>query len=88
MASMSEPPIPVIGSGGLLGSHVRRALDRHIPKAQLWQSQPLHFSWTDRARLEEELGAVGGYWALLWCAGKGAVNILRRALEPAMVGVD
>jgi UDP-glucose 4-epimerase len=90
---MSEPLIWVIGSGGLLGSHVRRALDGHIPKAQLWQSQPLHFSWTDRTRLKEELGhavptfaaavrAKGGGWALLWCAGKGAVNSTAAALEP------
>ena len=90
---MSEPLIWVIGSGGLLGSHVRRALDGHIPKAQLWQSQPLHFSWTDRTRLKEELShavptfaaavrAKGGGWALLWCAGNGAVNSTAAALEP------
>jgi UDP-glucose 4-epimerase len=89
---MSEPLIWVIG-GGLLGSHVRRALYRHVPKAQLWQSAPPHFSWSDPTRLAEELShavrtfaaavrAKGETWALLWCAGKGAVNSSAAALEP------
>jgi UDP-glucose 4-epimerase len=90
---MSETLVWVVGRGGLLGSHLPRALHRHVPKARLWQSAPPHFSWTDPTRLADELshavttfaGAVreqGGAWALLWCAGKGVVNSSAAALEP------
>jgi UDP-glucose 4-epimerase len=90
---MSEPVIWVIGSGGLLGSHMRSALSRHFPQAHLWQTTPPHFSWTDPNRLTEELNhAVEAFasavraqesaWALLWCAGKGAVSSPPADLEP------
>jgi UDP-glucose 4-epimerase len=64
-----------------------------VPEAQLWQSTPAHFSWTNAAQLAEDLnGAVpafaaaahgsGKAWALVWCAGKGAVNSPAEVLEP------
>ncbi len=89
---MSETLLWVVGSGGLLGSHLRRALYQHVPKARLWESAP-HFSWTDPTRLAEQLsgavttfaGAVReqrGAWALLWCAGTGVVSSSAAVLEP------
>jgi UDP-glucose 4-epimerase len=90
---MSETLVWVIGRGGLLGSHLPRALYRHVPKVRLWEPTPPHFSWTDPTRLADELGHAvttfaggvrrqGGSWALLWCAGKGVVNSSAVALEP------
>lgn len=83
----------VVGRGGLLGSQLCRALNRHVPNARLWEAAPPHFSWTDPTRLAEELnhavatfaGAVheqGGAWALLWCAGKGVMSSSAATLEP------
>jgi len=90
---MSEPLIWIVGSGGLLGSNVRSALHLHFPRARFWQPAPPHFSWNDPTRLAEELNHAmaafaaavltqGDAWALLWCAGKGAVNSSASALEP------
>lgn len=90
---MSETLLWVVGSGGLLGSHLLRSLCQHVPKARLWESTPPHFSWTDPTRLAEELshsvatfaGAVrehGEAWALLWCAGTGVVSSSAVVLEP------
>jgi UDP-glucose 4-epimerase len=90
---MSETLIWVVGGGGLLGSHVVRALYQHVPKARLWQCAPPHFSWSDPKRLAEEFtravatfaAAVHeqrGAWALLWCAGKGVVRSSTAELEP------
>lgn len=90
---MSEPLIWVVGGGGLLGSHMGEALRRHLPEAQLWRSTPTRFSWGDPTRLNEELAQAvttfaeavrvrGAGWALLWCAGKGAVNSSAAELEP------
>jgi UDP-glucose 4-epimerase len=90
---MSETLIWVIGSGGLLGSHLVRALYRHVPTARLWQCMPPHFSWTDPIQLAEELTrAVAAFaaavddqrsaWALIWCAGKGALRSSAAELEP------
>jgi UDP-glucose 4-epimerase len=90
---MSSELLWVIGGGGLLGSHLRPALRRHFPAAELWQPAPLHFSWHDPARLAAELdNAVGAFaaaararanrWAVFWCAGKGVVTSAAAALEP------
>jgi UDP-glucose 4-epimerase len=89
---MNETLLWVVG-GGLLGSHLRRALDRHVPNARLWDSVPAHFSWTDPPRLAEELSravanfavavrAEGGAWACLWCAGAGVLSSSAAELEP------
>ena len=90
---MREPLIWVVGSGGLLGSHMGEAVRRHVQKAQFWQSTPPRFSWSDPTRLDEELihavatfaetvRAWGRGWGLLWCAGKGTVNSSAAELEP------
>jgi len=90
---MNAPLIWIVGAGGLLGSHLRAALPRQFPQARLWQSAPAHFSWTEPARLAEELSHAvasfaaavrhyGDSWALLWCAGKGTVSSPAPALEP------
>jgi UDP-glucose 4-epimerase len=90
---MSEALLWVLGSGGFLGSHLRRALYLHFPKARFWDSTPLHLSWTDPKRLTDELTqAVARFagalrkqedpWALLWCAGNGVVTSSAEALEP------
>jgi UDP-glucose 4-epimerase len=83
----------VVGSGGFLGSRLRRALVQHLPNARFWDSTPPHFSWTDPRQLAEELtravatfaAAVrsqGDSWALLWCAGTGVVTSSATELEP------
>lgn len=89
----SEPLIWIVGSGGLLGSHMESAMRRHLPSARFWKSHLLHFSWTDPIRLAEELSqavakfaatvrAQGNAWIVLWCAGKGAMNSPGATLEP------
>jgi UDP-glucose 4-epimerase len=89
---VSETLIWIIGSGGLLGSHLARAVDRHVPHARVWQFAP-RFSWTDSQRLADELDRAvasfaaaacnqGHAWALVWCAGKGNVNSSSAVLEP------
>jgi UDP-glucose 4-epimerase len=83
----------IVGSGGFLGSHLRRALYQRFPQVRLWDSTPSRFRWTDSKQLPEQLisavaafaGAVrehGDSWALLWCAGTGAVTSSAAELEP------
>jgi UDP-glucose 4-epimerase len=90
---MSETLLWVVGSGGLLGSHLRRAISQRVPNAQFWESEPLHFSWTKPTKLTEELSrAVATFaeavcskrsaWVLLWCAGKGIMSSSAVDLEP------
>jgi len=89
---MSKTLIWIVGSSGLLGSHLPRALDRHVPHSHIWQFAP-RFSWADPPRLAEEVDRAaasfaaaacnkGHAWALLWCAGKGNVNSPAAMLEP------
>jgi UDP-glucose 4-epimerase len=90
---MSETLLWVVGGGGLLGSHLRRALYQHIPRARLWEPAPSHFSWAEPTLLAEELNhAVATFaaavrqqsdaWALLWCAGIGVMSSSAAVLEP------
>ena len=90
---MSEMLVWVVGGGGLLGSHLRRALRRHVPNARVWESTPPHLSWTDATKLTTELdGAVAAFadavrrgadtWSVLWCAGRGVMSSTPEALEP------
>src|SRR5262245_56580177 len=83
----------VVGGGGLLGSHVRRALRRHIPNAKVWEPKLPHLSWTNTTKLTTELdAAVAAFadavrrgadaWSVLWCAGKGVISSSADALEP------
>jgi UDP-glucose 4-epimerase len=90
---MTETLIWVIGGGGFLGSHMRRALSQHVAKARFWESAPRHFSWSDSTRLAGELShavatfaeavrAQANAWVLLWCAGTGVMGSSLLALEP------
>ncbi len=73
----------VIGSGGLLGSHVTRAL-RRAPRFTAWQPPGGALPWGEPQALDARLGeAVRGFTeaashhssaALFWCAGAGVVG--------------
>jgi UDP-glucose 4-epimerase len=82
----------VVGSGGLLGSHVARAVQAaggFVP----WNPPADPLPWEDRARLEARLGAAvrafvaaaghGPYggWCLFWCAGAGVVGTSPATLD-------
>ena len=82
----------IVGSGGFLGSHLRRALYQRIPQVRLWDSTPSHFRWTDSKQLPEQLAsAVGAFaeavreqgnsWALLGARYRRC-NELGAELEP------
>src|SRR5262249_54533170 len=90
---MSETLLWVVGGGGLFGSHLRRTLVQHVPRARLWECTPAHFSWTDPTVLAEELSHAvttfaeavrqqGDSWALLWCAGMGVASSSAVVLKP------
>ncbi len=82
----------VIGEGGLLGSHVRRALTLRGKRLQPWTCPERPFAWKDGGRLRDQLRASvaafegevrvrGGSWAVLWCAGVGFVGADQSLLE-------
>jgi UDP-glucose 4-epimerase len=75
----------VIGAGGLLGSHVLRAIPSEAPAVAAWNPSESKLSWHDPARVLSELAdhvekfsravASGSRaWAVLWCAGAGVVG--------------
>jgi len=87
----------VIGGGGLLGSHVRRALHQHSPGTLLWEATPKHFSWSNPSLLSAELSravmtfaqavrAQGSAWAVFWCAGNGTMRSPFSAFAPEWSG--
>lgn len=85
---MSSPLTWVVGSGGLLGSHVTAELSPWRP-----EGAPVPWKSTDEdaavARLDEMAGAFlaaaaddpGPGWAIVWCAGAGVVATPAAALE-------
>jgi UDP-glucose 4-epimerase len=88
---MKETLVWIVGSGGLLGSHMAQALNHHVPRARVWQFAP-RLSWTDPPSLARDLErAVASFasaahnqeyaWAVLWCAGRGTVASPAAALE-------
>ena len=90
---MSPTVFWIVGGGGLLGSHLCRAVSQRIPTARFWEAKPVRFSWTEPTRLADELRhavaafseavrAQGGSWALLWCAGKGVMSSPATTLDP------
>jgi UDP-glucose 4-epimerase len=75
----------VIGAGGLLGSHVLRAMPTEASALVAWDAGPSKIPWHDPPRAMGELGERverysrevkegGGAWAVLWCAGAGVVG--------------
>jgi UDP-glucose 4-epimerase len=87
---MRSPTAWVVGEGGFLGSHARRALPREIPGLRAWPDRALRFSWNDPGRLLHELddavrafaAEVGeGPWMVAWCAGAGGVGTSPDALR-------
>jgi len=81
----------VIGAGGLLGSHVLRALPTETRGLAAWNPGPSKLSWHDPPRVLAELGdrverysrkvkTDGHTWAVLWCAGAGVVGTTAAAL--------
>ncbi len=75
----------VVGSGGLLGSHVRRAVDAR-PGFSVWGPAPGTLPWRDpqalrtrfrdltRELLRATLDQGHEGWSVLWCAGAGVVG--------------
>lgn len=79
------PPTLVVGSGGLLGRHVRIALERS--GASVWTvSVPWHDPIAARSVLKAELAAfvassADGRLNIAWCAGAGVVSTPADELE-------
>jgi UDP-glucose 4-epimerase len=82
----------VLGSGGLLGSNVLQAMAQDSSGMQPWRTGSSGIPWEDPGRglavLEQQaaafagaVGAAGAEWAVLWCAGAGAVGTSLQALE-------
>jgi UDP-glucose 4-epimerase len=82
----------VIGSGGLLGSHVFQAIQSTMPGVAAWNPGERKISWHDPARILFELAnhverfagdvATGSRsWAVLWCAGAGIIGTSAEALD-------
>lgn len=80
----------VVGSGGLLGSHVRGAVERHSgllawdPGALPWGDPPALRDRLERhARDFVRTAAEQGHdaWSVLWCAGTGVVGTSAEELE-------
>ena len=81
----------VVGAGGLLGSHVRRAIPLELPEVMAWDPDPAKISWREPARGLAELAehvrafsravATGPRsWLVLWCAGAGVIGTTSEAL--------
>jgi UDP-glucose 4-epimerase len=82
----------VVGSGGLLGSHVRRAVQARTGFAP-WGREPATLPWRDAAALSSrfreltralvDAADLGGHegWSVFWCAGAGVVGTAESELE-------
>jgi UDP-glucose 4-epimerase len=78
----------VIGSGGMLGSAIRRALDR---QGRPVYRHPEPFAWNDPDRIGGQLAAAarafldslsaGDDWQLYWAAGRGSMGSTPTELE-------
>jgi UDP-glucose 4-epimerase len=82
----------VVGRGGLLGSHLARAVPARLPAARCWDCVVPKFSWNDGPQLSYQLDeavrafaqAVRAgrlYWIVLWSAGPGSVGTTEPALQ-------
>lgn len=75
----------VLGGGGLLGSNVLRGMAQHRSALQPWREGPTGIAWERPQEglltLQEQAAAFAREvaerqcgWAVLWCAGAGAVG--------------
>jgi UDP-glucose 4-epimerase len=73
----------VVGSGGLLGSHVVAALGGSGMDLEVWDPGPAKVPWHDPEEAARSLAeraerfavaAKSRSWALIWCAGAGVVG--------------
>ncbi len=81
----------VLGQGGLLGSHLVRALPTVLPGVERWECPVAGFCWADAAALARQFdqavaafaGALQGRqrWLVVWAAGAGVVASSREALQ-------
>jgi UDP-glucose 4-epimerase len=82
----------VIGKGGLLGSHLARALAQGQPGTACWEGPPSAFCWLEPAVLTVQLArAVAAFagaarlryrsWLVAWAAGSGVIGSPPRTLE-------
>ena len=81
----------VVGSGGLLGSHVLRAIQTEMEGVGVWDPGRGRIPWNDYPRALAELerhvtrfarDVVEGprSWMVVWCAGSGVVGTTPEAL--------
>jgi UDP-glucose 4-epimerase len=82
----------VLGSGGLLGSHLVDHFSQS-PEVTLWTSPQARFTWLDPAKLLAELEAAAAAfadaissgehssWVMLWAAGAGIVGTSAAELD-------
>lgn len=81
----------VVGAGGLLGSHVLKALSEYALDNVLWNSETPGIHWQDPDLAYIEIMALAesftdtvrseSYsWAVLWCAGSGVIGSDAEAL--------
>lgn len=82
---MSKTLAWVVGGGGLLGSHVIKALPEQAPGTVVWDPGGRKVPWQDPERAFREIEALAesfvaevssglSAWAVLWCAGSGVVG--------------
>jgi UDP-glucose 4-epimerase len=82
----------ILGSGGLLGSALIRALPSQLPGADTWQNPLAPFCWAKQDILFEQMAgavrlfaeavrAASAPWLVLWAAGAGVVGTPRQDLE-------
>lgn len=92
-------PAWVVGGGGLLGSHVRRAFLQHGRELRPWDCPVGPFDWKDGRRLFEQVDASvdlfvdriraeGRPWSVLWCAGVGIVGADPSVLEVERIAFE
>ncbi len=81
-----------LGGGGLLGSHVLRAMEAFPGELRPWRKGPSGIPWTDpegslaalRGQAQafaEAVHAGRGPWAVIWCAGSGIVGTPQAVLD-------
>ncbi len=92
---MSDTLASVVGAGGLLGSHVLRAIPSDAPRVAAWDPGHPKISWHDPQcalselacrveRFSRDVRSGPGSWAVLWCAGSGVVGTTAKSLAAEM----